>query len=135
MKRAFAPPLGVVFRRMLMELHRREFAALMMGAAAGLSVVGTANAEADPLPSWDDGSAKDAILRFVRATTDSTSPDFIPLEERIAEFDEDGTLWVEHPVYTQIATQTVASRSNGSRELELVESVLRKLRVFDHARD
>jgi hypothetical protein len=85
-----------------MELQRREFAALMMGAGAGLSVVGTANAEADPLPSWNDGPAKDAILKFVRATTDSSSPDFISPEERIAEFDQDGTLWVEHPIYTQI---------------------------------
>jgi haloacid dehalogenase-like hydrolase len=85
-----------------MELDRREFAALMVGAAAGLSVAGTASAEADPLPSWNDGPAKDAILKFVRATTDSSSLDFVPPDERIAEFDQDGTLWVEHPVYTQI---------------------------------
>ena len=56
----------------------------------------------DPLPSWNEGPAKDAILKFVRATTDSSSPDFVPPEERIASFDQDGTLWVEHPVYTQV---------------------------------
>jgi hypothetical protein len=85
-----------------MEMRRHEFAALMLGAAAGLGVAGTAAAETDPLPSWNDGPAKAAILKFVRATTDSSSPDFVPAEERIAEFDQDGTLWVEHPLYTQI---------------------------------
>jgi phosphoserine phosphatase len=85
-----------------MEIHRREFVALVIGAAAGLSAAGTASAQNDPLPSWNDGPAKDAILKFVRATTDSSSPDFVPMEERNAEFDQDGTLWVEHPVYTQV---------------------------------
>ena len=56
----------------------------------------------DPLPSWNDGPAKQAILDFVRATTDPASKDFVPPQDRIAEFDQDGTLWVEHPVYTQI---------------------------------
>ena len=85
-----------------MELHRREFAALVLGAAAGLSAAGTASAQGDPLPSWNDGPAKEAILKFVHATTDPASPDFLPPEERIAEFDQDGTLWVEHPLYTQV---------------------------------
>jgi phosphoserine phosphatase len=85
-----------------MELHRREFAALVLGAAAGVSVAGPAGAEGDPLPSWNDGPAKEAILKFVRATTDLSSPDFVAPEERVAEFDQDGTLWVEHPIYTQV---------------------------------
>ena len=85
-----------------MKLHRREFAALVLGAAASASVAGTAGAQTDPLPSWNDGPAKDAILKFVRATTDSSSPNFVPPEERVAEFDQDGTLWVEHPMYTQV---------------------------------
>jgi hypothetical protein len=67
-----------------MELHRREFAALVLGAAAGLSAAGPAGAQTDPLPSWNDGSAKNAILKFVRATTDSSSPNFVPPEQRIA---------------------------------------------------
>jgi hypothetical protein len=54
------------------------------------------------LPSWNDGPAKQAIIEFVRATTDQVSPKFVPLEERIATFDQDGTLWVEHPMYTQV---------------------------------
>ncbi|HKN28205.1 MAG TPA: HAD family hydrolase [Roseiarcus sp.] len=85
-----------------MELHRREFAALVLGAAAGLTAAGPAGAQTDPLPSWNDGPAKDAILKFVRATTGSASPDFVPPEERVAAFDQDGTLWVEHPLYTQV---------------------------------
>lgn len=55
----------------------------------------------DPLPSWNDGPAKKAILDFIRVTTDSASKDFVPPEDRIASFDQDGTLWVEHPLYTQ----------------------------------
>jgi phosphoglycolate phosphatase-like HAD superfamily hydrolase len=55
----------------------------------------------DPLPSWNDGPAKQAILAFVRATTDQTNPKFLPAEDRIATFDQDGTLWVEHPLYAQ----------------------------------
>jgi len=58
--------------------------------------------DADPLPSWNDGAAKQAILRFVQATTDRSSPDFVPPEARIATFDQDGTLWVEQPMYTQV---------------------------------
>lgn len=56
---------------------------------------------ADPLPSWNDGAAKEAILKFVRETTDESSPSFVPPDDRIAVFDQDGTLWVEHPLYTQ----------------------------------
>ena len=54
------------------------------------------------LLSWNDGPAKQAILDFVRATTDPASPKLVPPEERIATFDQDGTLWVEHPVYSQL---------------------------------
>ena len=57
---------------------------------------------ADSLPSWNDGAAKQAIVDFVKATTDKSSPDFVPPEERIATFDQDGTLWVEHPMYSQV---------------------------------
>jgi len=53
----------------------------------------------DPLPSWNDGPAKQAILEFVKETTIQGSPQFVPPEARIATFDQDGTLWVEHPMY------------------------------------
>jgi phosphoglycolate phosphatase-like HAD superfamily hydrolase len=85
-----------------MELHRREFAALLLGAVASTGLAGRAKAQSDPLPSWNDAPAKEAILKFVRATTDSSSPNFVPPPERIATFDQDGTLWVEHPIYTQV---------------------------------
>jgi phosphoglycolate phosphatase-like HAD superfamily hydrolase len=54
------------------------------------------------LTSWNDGAAKEAILEFVRTTTDPASPSHIPPEDRLAVFDQDGTLWVEHPMYTQV---------------------------------
>jgi phosphoglycolate phosphatase-like HAD superfamily hydrolase len=57
---------------------------------------------ADPLASWNEGPAKQAILDFVRVTTDPVHPDFVAPEDRIATFDLDGTLWVEHPMYTQV---------------------------------
>jgi phosphoglycolate phosphatase-like HAD superfamily hydrolase len=57
---------------------------------------------ADPLSSWNDGAAKQAIVEFVKTTTTQGSPQFVPPEERVATFDQDGTLWVEHPMYTQV---------------------------------
>jgi len=62
----------------------------------------TTAAVADPLPSWNDGPAKQAILDFVKTTTDKANPKFVPPEERIATFDQDGTTWVEHPIYSQV---------------------------------
>jgi phosphoglycolate phosphatase-like HAD superfamily hydrolase len=59
-------------------------------------------ASGGPLPSWNDGAAKQAIVDFVRATTDQGSPKFVPPEDRVATFDQDGTLWVEHPIYSQV---------------------------------
>ena len=58
---------------------------------------------ADALPFWNDGKAKQSILAFVEKVTTPGSPDFVPPAERIATFDNDGTLWTEHPMYTQLA--------------------------------
>ena len=58
--------------------------------------------DADPLPSWKEGPAKAAILKFVAAVTDKSGEDYVKPVERIAVFDNDGTLWVEHPMYTQL---------------------------------
>ena len=58
--------------------------------------------QADPLPSWNDGPAKKAILEFVAAVTDKNGKDYVKPSDRIATFDNDGTLWVEQPMYTQI---------------------------------
>jgi hypothetical protein len=56
----------------------------------------------DALPSCNEGSAKQAMLDFMRDSTDRANPKFVPPEERIATFDQDGTPWVEHPVYSQM---------------------------------
>ena len=87
-------------------IHRR----VLLAALASLAVLFATNlpafAEApsttETLPSWNEGPAKQAIVDFVKATTDASSPDFVPPEERIATFDQDGTLWVEHPMYSQV---------------------------------
>ena len=57
----------------------------------------------DPLPSWNEGTAKAAIIKFVGITTDTASQDYVPPAERIATFDNDGTLWAEQPYYFQFA--------------------------------
>ena len=59
-------------------------------------------AQSDPLPSWNDGPAKQAILHFVQVTTDAKNPGYVAPEDRFATFDQDGTTWVEHPMYTQV---------------------------------
>ncbi len=69
-----------------------------------LSVLLLANSAfaADPLPSWNDGKAKQSIISFVTKVTKPASPDFVPVPQRIATFDNDGTLWAEQPVYFQL---------------------------------
>ena len=70
--------------------------------AACVAFGGLASAQSDPLPSWNDGPAKKAILDFVHTTTTQGSPNFVPTAERVATFDQDGTLWVEQPMYSQV---------------------------------
>jgi phosphoserine phosphatase len=68
-----------------------------------LLAAGTASAAGDdPLPSWNDGAAKRAIVTFVEKVSKPDSSDFVPEAERIAVFDNDGTLWVEQPLYVQL---------------------------------
>lgn len=99
--------------------------------ALGTQFAGAArsSATADPLPSWNDGPAKQAIVGFVQATTDKASPQFVPPEERIATFDQDGTLWVEHPMYTQVVSclervGTLAAAKPELKEREPFKTVL-----------
>jgi phosphoglycolate phosphatase-like HAD superfamily hydrolase len=82
-----------------------------------------------PLASWNEGPAKQAILDFVRATTEQGSLKFVPPEERIACFDQDGTLWVEHPLYTQIVycldrVSTLATQKPELKSVEPFKTVL-----------
>jgi hypothetical protein len=79
-------------------------ARLAVSIAAGLitaCAIKPALAQNDPLSSWNDGPAKKAIVEFVAKTTKAGSPDFVPAPERIATFDNDGTLWCEQPMYFQ----------------------------------
>jgi len=62
-----------------------------------------AQAQSDPLPSWNDGATKNAITTFVSRVTTQGGPDFVPVDQRIATFDNDGTLWIEQPMYVQLA--------------------------------
>jgi len=77
---------------------RRIALALVAALACSISA-----AAADPLPSWNEGAAKKAIVDFVAATARAGSPRFVPVAERIAVFDNDGTLWSEQPMYFQLA--------------------------------
>jgi phosphoglycolate phosphatase-like HAD superfamily hydrolase len=81
------------------------------------------------LPSWNDGSAKQAIADFVRTTTDRSSPSYVSPEDRIAVFDQDGTLWVEHPMYTQVVyclerVPAVVAKKPGLKNVEPFKTVL-----------
>jgi hypothetical protein len=85
-------------------LRRRAFSLLsgVLLLAASLTLTAQALAQGDPLPSWNEGPAKKAIVDFVQATTTQGSTTFVSPAERIAAFDQDGTLWVEHPAYSQL---------------------------------
>lgn len=81
-----------------------RLAALVMSVALSLGLLaGPLPAADDPLPSWNAGAAKASIVDFVTAVTAAGGAEFVPVEERIAVFDNDGTLWVEQPMYTQLA--------------------------------
>jgi hypothetical protein len=76
-------------------------AVLMIAAVVALGLTTVVSRAADPLPSWNDGPAKQSIIAFVEKVTKPDSPDFVPVPERIATFDNDGTLWTEQPVPVQ----------------------------------
>ena len=75
------------------------FAIALLAAVAFTNALARA---ADPLPSWNDGPAKQSIITFVEKVTKPGSPDFVPVAERIATFDNDGTLWCEKPLPVQL---------------------------------
>jgi phosphoserine phosphatase len=79
---------------------RRSFAALLLCSVPIATIM--AQPSADPLPSWREGATKRAILEFLRKTTSRESSDYLPTSERIAVFDNDGTLWVEQPIYPEV---------------------------------
>jgi len=87
-------------------MNRRGTTTTVVFGAALLAIcqsVAFAQPAPGPLPSWNDGAAKKAIIAFVERVTKPGSSDFVPVPERIATFDNDGTLWAEQPMYFQLA--------------------------------
>jgi hypothetical protein len=110
---------------------------LALGALAATVALGLAcsspapdaPATRDPLPSWNDGPPKQAIISFVSRATTQDGPDFVPAAERIAVFDNDGTLWAEQPMYVQLAfaldrVKALAARHRDWTSREPFRSVL-----------
>ena len=103
--------------------------------AGGLLVRSASAAEpaavvTDALPSWNDGGAKRAILEFVAKVTREGGPDYVPPAERIATFDNDGTIWAEQPLYFQLLfamdrVKALAPRHPEWKEKEPFRSLLR----------
>src|SRR5271170_806968 len=84
-----------------MKITRRN----LIKSSAAITVLGafsrSAEAFEDPLPSWNNGASKKAIISFVKDTTEKSSSKYVEPQDRVATFDQDGTLWTEHPLYTQ----------------------------------
>jgi phosphoglycolate phosphatase-like HAD superfamily hydrolase len=105
---------------------------LLFASAAILFLVAPAFGQpqkTDPLPSWNDGPAKTAVLDFVTRATKERGKDFVPPEQRIATFDQDGTLWVEQPIYTQVMfaldrVKTLAPKHPEWKEKEPFKAIL-----------
>jgi len=114
-------------------MKRRSLIKGMVAAAGAALAAGgmvrPATAQADGLPSWNDGPVKRSILDFIARTTTPGGPDWVPVPERIACFDNDGTLWTEQPIYVQIAfavdrVKAMAPQHPEWRTLEPFRSVL-----------
>lgn len=113
-------------RRFTKLTMKRTFIAAL---ACGLTFVATVARAVDPLPSWNETAPKKAIVDFVGRITKEGSPDFVPPNDRFATFDNDGTLWVEQPIYTQITfavdeVVAVAPQHPEWRETEPFKSIL-----------
>jgi phosphoglycolate phosphatase-like HAD superfamily hydrolase len=112
-----------------MRITRRDLIKTSAAAAVLGAVGGVSGAEENPLPSWNKGPARDAILSFVKETTEKSSSKYVEPKDRIATFDQDGTLWTEHPLYTQAMFAlhrlgTMAPQHPEWKETEPFKSVL-----------
>ncbi len=101
----------------------------LLPALSSMRFTAFAGAQEAPLVSWNEGPAKQAIIDFVRATTEQGSPRFVSPADRIATFDQDGTLWVEHPIYSQIIycldrVPTIVEGNPKLRDVEPFRTVL-----------
>ncbi len=108
---------------------RRFVILALVGLAAVVGLARTAASQTDPLPTWNDGAVKQAIVKFVADTTKEGSPSSVPQAERIAVFDNDGTLWAEQPIYFQLAfaldrVKTIAPQHPEWKETEPFKSLL-----------
>ncbi len=105
-------------------MYRREMWSTLVTAVFLTATVfrsGVASADDDPLPSWNDGPARRAIVDFVARVTAEGGPDFVPPRERVATFDNDGTLWCEQPVYVQAVFALDRARAMLGRDPTLKE--------------
>jgi phosphoglycolate phosphatase-like HAD superfamily hydrolase len=102
-------------------LTRRFLISGVLAAALCGAVAAPTFAQPDPLPSWNEGPVKRSITDFVAGATREGSPDFVPVPERIATFDNDGTLWAEQPVYFQFAFAADRVRALAPRHPEWKE--------------
>lgn len=84
-------------------IARRILLTALLGAGLCGSAIHAAQAQTGPLPSWNDGATKKSITDFVAKVTTEGGADFVPAAQRIATFDNDGTLWAEQPLYFQLA--------------------------------
>jgi hypothetical protein len=108
----------------------RTLALLVAGVGLGMPV----GALADPLPSWNDTDAKAAIIEFVEGVTDPASGKFVPEDDRIAVFDNDGTLWSEQPVYFQVLYALDVLREKAAADPSiLISDVLKAAAAGDMA--
>jgi hypothetical protein len=115
--------LGLTRRSLLSTLASLPILSLPQFRATGWAQT------ADPLPSWNNGEAKQTIIGFVQAVIDRSSRTFVPPEARVATFDQDGTLWVEHPIYTQVEyclerVPTVVAQRPELKDVEPFKTVL-----------
>jgi phosphoglycolate phosphatase-like HAD superfamily hydrolase len=101
----FSAPTGNPVMKEMPGKRRARLLGSLCSCVAAICVVllaiVQAHAQTDVLPSWTDGPAKQAIIQFVKAATNEPGPTYIAPKDRIATFDQDGTIWVEHPLYTQ----------------------------------
>ena len=95
-------------------MRRRAFIGGLLASTATFRAAAPSWAQGDPLPSWNDGPTKQSIVDFVTKVTTEGGPDFVKPEERIATFDNDGTLWIEQTMYIQFvfAVDQVKAKAN-----------------------
>lgn len=116
----------------LIDGQRRLFAALICAIAFTTSF-----AQSDPLPSWNEGKAKQSIVDFVAKVTDPRSRDFVPSAERIATFDNDGTLWVEKPLPNELyfvlaRVRSLAAKDSSVRQRQPYKAALEGDEAYFH---